>query len=60
MSARSLFCGRPVAAVAPRCPALTLAGVAAHAGCCGGCPTRPAAPSPAPAAPAGLSKEPTR
>jgi hypothetical protein len=43
-STRCLFCNRPVDPSEASCPALALAGVAAHAGCCGGCPTtRPAA-----------------
>jgi predicted amidophosphoribosyltransferase len=35
-----LFCGRQLAWIERRCPAFALAGVAAHAGCCGGCTTR--------------------
>jgi hypothetical protein len=34
---RCLFCGRAVAWIERRCPAFALAGVAAHADCCGGC-----------------------
>jgi hypothetical protein len=37
MSTGCLSCGRPVAEDAPSC--LALAGVPAHAGCCGGCAT---------------------
>jgi hypothetical protein len=37
-----LLCCRPVEAAERRCPAFALAGVAAHAGCCGGCATGPA------------------
>ena len=39
-----LLCCRPVRPVQRRCPAFALAGITAHAGCCGGCapsPTRP-------------------
>ncbi len=32
-----LLCCRAVAVAEPCCPAFALAGVAAHAGCCGGC-----------------------
>jgi hypothetical protein len=39
VNAGCLFCGRPVEEDAPCCPALALAGVLAHAGCCGGCAT---------------------
>jgi hypothetical protein len=34
-----LLCGRPVDRAEQRCPAFTLAGIPAHAGCCGGCAT---------------------
>jgi hypothetical protein len=34
-----LLCCRPVMPGEPRCPAFALAGIAAHAGCCGGCAT---------------------
>jgi len=34
-----LPCCRPVKPGEPRCPAFALAGIAAHAGCCGGCAT---------------------
>jgi len=39
-----LLCCRPVEAAERRCPALALAGIPAHAGCCGGCATSPAPP----------------
>jgi len=42
-----LLCCRPVDPAERRCPAFALAGVAAQAGCCGGCATRPARPEPA-------------
>jgi hypothetical protein len=42
-----LLCCHPVEAAERRCPAFALAGVAAHAGCCGGCATGPARPAPA-------------
>ena len=42
-----LLCCRPVTTVEPRCPAFARAGVAAHAGCCGGCIARLALPEPA-------------
>jgi hypothetical protein len=41
-AAACLFCGRRVAWIERRCPAFALAGVAAHAGCCGGWTTTPA------------------
>lgn len=34
-----LLCCRPMGPAEPRCPAFARAGVAAHAGCCGGCGT---------------------
>lgn len=34
---RCLFCTQVVAVRQPRCSAFQLAGVAAHAACCGGC-----------------------
>lgn len=37
----------PVGAAERRCPAFALAGIAAHAGCCGGCTVGPARPEPA-------------
>jgi hypothetical protein len=37
-----LFCHRQLAWIERRCPAFALAGVAAHAGCCGGCAATPA------------------
>jgi hypothetical protein len=52
-----LLCCRLVDPRQPRCPAFALAGIAAHASCCGGCATpgsvagRPAG-NPATAAPA--------
>jgi hypothetical protein len=42
-----LLCCRPVGAAERRCPAFALAGIAAHAGCCGGCTVGPARPEPA-------------
>jgi len=42
-----LLCCRPVQVAEPRCPAFALAGIAAHAGCCGGCATGPARTEPA-------------
>ena len=42
VAAGCLLCCRPVEAAERRCPAFALAGVAAHAGCCGGCATGPA------------------
>jgi hypothetical protein len=36
-----LLCGRPVDRAERRCPAFGLAGIPAHAGCCGGCATAP-------------------
>jgi hypothetical protein len=45
-----LLCCRPVGPAQPRCPAFARAGVAAHAGCCGGCvTTRPDAAGGVPA-----------
>jgi hypothetical protein len=41
-----LLCCRPVKPGEPRCPAFALAGIAAHAGCCGGCTSDPAQPEP--------------
>ena len=41
-----LLCCRLVDPRQPRCPAFALAGVAAHAGCCGGCTTDPAPTEP--------------
>jgi hypothetical protein len=38
-----LLCCRPVGAAEQRCPAFALAGISAHAGCCGGCATTPLA-----------------
>jgi hypothetical protein len=38
-SSACLLCGRPVDRAQRRCPAFTLAGIPAHAGCCGGCAT---------------------
>jgi hypothetical protein len=32
-----LLCCRPVEVPERRCPAFALAGISAHAGCCGGC-----------------------
>jgi Bifunctional DNA primase/polymerase, N-terminal len=47
-----LLCCRPVGLVERRCPAFALAGIAAHAGCCGGCTaTAPARPAPTAARP---------
>jgi hypothetical protein len=37
-----LLCCRPVGPAERHCPAFALAGIAAHAGCCGGCATGPA------------------
>jgi hypothetical protein len=42
-----LLCCRPVEAAERRCPAFALAGIAAHAGCCGGCATGRAQAEPA-------------
>jgi len=42
-----LLCCRPVRSTELWCPAFTLAGIAAHAGCCGGCASDPAASAPA-------------
>ena len=42
-----LLCCRPVGPAERRCPAFALAGIAAHAGCCGGCATGPAHLEPA-------------
>jgi hypothetical protein len=44
-TAACLFCGRQLASIERHCPAFALAGVAAHAGCCGGCSTSIAATS---------------
>jgi hypothetical protein len=38
-SGACLVCGGPVDPDQPRCPAFARAGVAAHVGCCGACPT---------------------
>jgi hypothetical protein len=42
-----LLCCGPVDPAEPCCPAFALAGITAHAGCCGGCATSPARPEPA-------------
>jgi hypothetical protein len=42
-----LLCCGPVDPAERRCPAFALAGIAAHADCCGGCATSPARPKPA-------------
>jgi hypothetical protein len=42
-----LLCCRPVKPGEPRCPAFAQAGIAAHAGCCGGCASDPARLAPA-------------
>jgi hypothetical protein len=42
-----LLCSHPVDPAEPRCPAFALAGITAHACCCGGCVTSPARPEPA-------------
>jgi hypothetical protein len=34
-----LLCCHPVELAQPQCPAFALAGIRAHAGCCGGCAT---------------------
>jgi hypothetical protein len=41
MGSACLLCGRPVDPAERRCPAFAQAGISAHAGCCGGCATRP-------------------
>jgi hypothetical protein len=42
-----LLCCCPVRSAELRCPAFALAGIAAHAGCCGGCASGPAPSEPA-------------
>jgi hypothetical protein len=46
-AAGCLLCSHLVEPGEPRCPAFALAGILAHASCCGGCASGPARPEPA-------------
>jgi hypothetical protein len=41
VAAGCLLCCRPIQPAERRCPAFALAGIATHAGCCGGCASGP-------------------